>query len=266
MAVILTIFIALCSASMALGSIRLLDAPHDVPLTILVFFATIVIYTVDRLRPSIEDQTDPGERLVAYLRGRKAVQALLILGLVGLGVSVFFQRFEVLVALVPLGLLSVWYTMPLGILRLKDIPYLKTFVVAGVWTVVTAWLPVWRPETVIDVSFGVHLLTRFLFMSAITLPFDYRDRDRDLAAGIKTLPQRLGTHGTKAMSIVLLVGFVALHALYDPCGTLLASAITAVVTSVIIAAMTPQRGDIYYSVGVDGTMMLQYALLMTLTP
>ncbi len=266
MAVILTIFIALCSACMALGSIRLLGAPHDIPLTILVFFATIVIYTVDRLRPSIEDQTNPGERLVAYLRERKAIQTLLALGLVGLGVSVFFQRIEVLVALVPLGLLSVWYTVPLGILRLKDIPYLKTFIVAGVWTVVTAWLPVWRPGTVIDVSFVIHLLTRFLFMSAITLPFDYRDRDRDLAAGIKTLPQRLGTNGTKAMSIAMLVGYVVLHALYHPSGTFWASAITAVVTSAIIAAMTPRRGDIYYSVGVDGTMMLQYALLMILTP
>ncbi len=265
MAVILTVFIAMCSACMALGSVQLLDAPHDLPLTILVFFATIVIYTVDRLRPSIEDATDPGARLVAYLKERKAVQALLLLGLVGLGASVFFQRFEVLVALVPLGLLSIWYTVPLGVLRLKDIPYLKTFVVAGVWTVVTAWLPIWRPDTVLDVSFGVHLLTRFLFMSAITLPFDYRDRDRDRAAGIKTLPQRLGTKGTKAMSIGMLVCFVALHGVYHSSSIFIATAITAAVTAIIIAAMNPQRGDIYYSVGVDGTMMLQYALLMILT-
>ncbi len=265
MAVILTVFIALCSACMALGSIVLLKAPADMPLTVLVFFSTIVIYTVDRLRPTLEDSTAPGPRLIAYLTQKKSVQAMLVIGLVGLVVSVFFQRFEVLLALVPLGVLSFWYTVPVGVFRLKDIPYLKTFIVAGVWTVVTAWLPIWRPDTPIDLAFGMHLFTRFLFMSAITLPFDYRDRDRDRAAGIKTLPQRLGTTGTKMLSFVLLALFAGLHGVHHSPQIFLGSALTAGFTALIIAAMSPERGDVYYSVGVDGTMVLQYALLIILT-
>ena len=265
MAVILTLFIALCSVGLALGSIRLMNAPPDMPLAVLVFFSTIVIYTLDRLRPSIEDATNPGPRLAAYLAQRKSVQVLLVVGIMGLVASVFFQRFEVLLALVPLGVLSLWYTVPVGVFRLKDIPYLKTFIVAGVWTVVTAWLPIWRPETTIGVQFAIHLFTRFLFMSAITLPFDYRDRERDHAAGIKTLPQRLGTTGTKALSMALLALFVVLHGVYHSQEIFMASALTAAGTALVIAGMSPQRGDIYYSVGVDGTMMLQYALLMILT-
>lgn len=265
MAVILTIFIACCSAFMTLGSVHLLDAPTDFPLIVLVFFSTIVIYTLDRLRPSIEDRIDPGPRLLAYVAQRKSVQVLLVIGLIGLAASTLFQRFEVLLALVPLGALSFWYTMPLGIFRLKDIPYIKTFIVAGVWTVVTAWLPVYRPETALGWPLGVHLFTRFLFMSAITLPFDYRDRERDRTAGIKTLPQLLGTTGTKALSIGLLVLFAILHGFYHSQEISISSALTAGISSLVIAAMSAERGDVYYSVGVDGTMMLQYALLMILT-
>lgn len=260
----LTMFIAACSACMVLGSVELMNSVMDLPLVVLVFSSTVIIYTLDRLRPSIEDKTSPSERLLAYTAQRKMTLGLLVLGVIGAAVATPFQRLEVLIALVPMGFVSVWYTIPAGRLtRLKDIPYIKTFAVAGVWTFVTAWLPVWRPGVAISAPFLAHLTTRFVFMLAITLPFDLRDTERDAAAGIRTLPQRLGTRGTRAMCLGLLALFVAIHAIYDPAGMFLPNLATALVTSAILLALEPTRGDLYYSVAVDGTMMLQYALIMT---
>ena len=266
MVVGLTLFIAVCATCMTLGSIELMGAATDMPLLALVFSATLIIYTLDRLRPNVEDGADPSYRLRAYANAKTTIRVMLGAGILGAAAATPFQRPEVLLSLMPLGVVSIWYTVPAGrFLRLKDVPYIKTFVVAAVWTLVTAWLPVWRPGMVISAPLVAHLATRFLFLLAITLPFDYRDGERDRAAGVKTLPQLLGTTGTRTFCLVLLAMFVVAHSVYDPSGLFVPNALTAAVTAAVLIALNPARSDVYYAVGVDGTMMLQYALIMTFT-
>lgn len=261
----LTLFIAACATAMAMGSATLFDLPHDPWLLALIFSATVAIYTLDRLRPTSEDADPQSWRLEAFSRHQATTLMLLAFGVLGAAVATVFLRLEILMALVPLGVISVAYTVPIGSLRVKDIPYAKTFVVAAVWTIVTAWLPVWGQGFELDRTLAMHLGSRFLFLVAITLPFDFRDRARDASAGLRTLPQRLGLRGTQALSGLSLMGFVGLHAVWDPHNMFAANAITGLMTAAVIAAMRDDRGDAYYSVWVDGTMLLQYALLLTLT-
>lgn len=256
-------FIATCAVAMTLSTQHLLQTPPDIPLNVLIFLATFFIYTLDRLHTAPEDAQPTAPRLQGFVRHKKPLTILLILSGLGTLISAAFQRQEVMAALIPLALISVTYSISAPRLpRLKNIPYAKTFIVAAVWTLVTAWLPAWRPNHAITLELHAHLAARFAFMFAITLPFDFRDRARDLSAHIRTLPQRLGLNGTRVLAVAALAGFLALSTVAAP-AMLLTHILTATTTAALIAAMNPERGDLYYALGVDGTMMLQYALLLT---
>lgn len=97
----------------------------------------------------------------------------------------------------PLALISWMYSRPFMFVggkpfALRQVPYLKLFLIALVWTLMGVCLPhLWHDMTLNRTSV-VLMLMRFMFILAITLPFDIRDGVADKVQGIKTLAHVLG--------------------------------------------------------------------------
>ena len=263
------VYVSLCAASLVWATRAQLGAEIGWvdPMVGLVFFATLLVYNLDRILPaSAEDRAGPASARHGFIQARKnLLAALAIAGAVGALVCGVMLPFGVFVALVPLGVIAIGYSIPWiptrqGWRRLKDIPGLKIFLIALVWAVVTVTLPAWlvgvEPWSA---SASWVMLERAAFIFAITLPFDIRDLARDRAASIQTIPVLLGERATKAIALVVLgalaVSAVSRWGMGAGAGVLAPIAAYAT-TAALVAAVDEERGEMFYAFAIEGTMLL----------
>jgi 4-hydroxybenzoate polyprenyltransferase len=261
------LYIALAATLLAQSSYWLIgvEARWDT-LSVLVFSATLLVYNLDRLvSASEEDQVQGTERHRWIHRRSKMLWGLAGAGALGSVVSLVLVKPVLWKALIPLGVVSLAYSLPIlvggeGRKRLKELPGLKIFVIAMVWTAVTVLLPALNAGADI-LSPDVLLLSgeRFLYIFAITLPFDVRDIRRDEASGITTLPMLLGVKRTRDLSLALMgvfAGICAVHYGLSPGDFGVSMAVFAALTACLLGFSRPQRGELYYVGLLDGTMFL----------
>lgn len=138
------------------------------------------------------------------------------LSLILAGISVFFLCFQplrVILFLCLIGVLAVWYAVPVGWLpaNLRNLSYVKIYLVGLVWALSTVLLPVFSTG-VLTVEVIPYALQRWLLVVVLTIPFEIRDLKWD-QPGLRTLPQVLGVKGAKVLGSLLLLVVMALELL-----------------------------------------------------
>lgn len=257
------LFIAAAATLFTRETYHLLQVePRWSPLLAVVFFATLFVYNLDRLSSgSGEDRVEESPRHRWIHRHERVLQVSAGISLVASAVGTLWLPLEVTVALIPLGVLALAYSLPViptgdRWLRLKDVPGLKVILIAVVWAGATGWLP--AIETLEDpwnARVAQMVGARALFIAGITLPFDIRDMDRDARSGIATIPLWLGVDWTRRIAVGCIVAFGLVNATHTPL------VVSAVVTSGVVLAADRGRGELYYVAGLDGMMALQWALV-----
>lgn len=266
------VFIAVAATLFTRETYYLLGVePQWSPLLVLVFLATLVVYNLDRLSGAAEEDAVEATARHRWIEGRQRV-LWSVTAAAGLGcvATLPFLPMRVILALVPLAVVSLAYSLPViwgksGPYRLKDIAGLKIFLISFVWAGATAFLPAARAlESPWNQQVGWVVLERAIFIFAITLPFDIRDMKRDRASDIKTVPLLIGVGPTRWLAVALMGIFAAL-ALWNygwgwegPGPALLVSA---VLTAGILTQAGPQRGEFYHVGLLDGMMAVQWLLV-----
>ena len=232
-------------------------------LVAMVFAATALVYNLDAALPF-------KHREPAGTSARKAWQQRhrrLLLGVAAGAAAVagyFFLAdgwWRYLPVLAPLAALAFLYSWPLGRwqgrpLALREVPLLKGFLIAGVWTAVTVGLPVLalhRPVEDVAGLFG----QRFCLVLALTIVFDIRDYGRDQRAGIRTFPGVLGVAGAKRMALAFLVVSMAIG--WARGAPALAVLLPGLLTAGVILAAEETRDDYFYALLTDGLLLVQAA-------
>jgi 4-hydroxybenzoate polyprenyltransferase len=240
--------------------------PHQV----LVFFATLFVYSLHRYLGTRDDSSNPSPRSQWALRNKPLIRAFIGIGIVGCGVSVLFSAMEVRVILLPLCILTLAYFMPLlKSVRLRDLPWMKTFLIAMVWTIVTVMLPAVRGDvSLLSPGFLMLSAERFLFVFAITIPFDIRDIHDDSSKGVISIAVSFGAKKSKLLALCCLLLFAVLVHLHawllglSPVGFTLPMVISAVSTAFLVYKTSGRRSEYFYLLWLDGTMIAQFLLLM----
>jgi len=172
-------------------------------LTGFVFFSTLFAYNFMRLA-RVHPMLLEGEsvRHQSIYKLRAFLWALCIAS--GLMAFYFFMAIYayVLFPLVIMAIVSMAYGLPIykkptGWLRLRDVPGLKIFLIAVIWAFVTDGLPVLINGQKLEF---LPLLERFLFVFAITIPFDIRDLRFD-EFNLATIPQYFGVRKARWIGI-----------------------------------------------------------------
>lgn len=230
-------------------------------LVALVFAATLLVYNLDAALPF-------KHREPAGTSARKAWQQRhqrFMLGLAGGAAAVagcFFLadgwwRYSLL--LVPLVALALLYSWPLwpwhGRRRaLREVPLLKGFLIATVWTAVTVGLPavaVCQPLAAVAGLLG----QRFCLIVALTVVFDIRDYGRDRRAGTRTFPGVLGVPAAKRLALAFLAVSVALG--LERGAAPLAVLLPGLLSALVVVAAEETRGDYFYALLTDGLLLVQ---------
>lgn len=145
----------------------------------------------------------------------KLIQLFSFFAFVGLCVSVFFVNFQILLISLVLGILTVFYAVPIGSKNLREISILKVFVIALIWATTTFVFPFINNHhsiLMMPASWFFSFAERLLWVILLMIPFEIRDLRYDKIY-LKTLVSIFGILNIKwiAMSVI---GLLALHKLF----------------------------------------------------
>jgi hypothetical protein len=181
------------------------------------------------------------------------------------------MSWDLLWSLWPVVLISLLYALPFipsGRERkaLREIPGIKIFLIAAVWTVITLLLPMKASGMAIGAFEKSLLIERFFFILAITIPFDIRDLDHD-AKDMRTLPQLMGVNGSIMLGMALLVVAIVIEHVgisEGHIGTHAAALVSSVYTLCIVLLWIGKKPRPYwfYNGLLDGMMLLLGGLLL----
>jgi len=267
-------WIAACAVAMTWQTELLLFNKIEVNiLTYFVFYATLFLYAIHRIvglvkvKPFLEKY-----RYSIIYHFRNHIKVYAFLGGVGAFYCFFYLSFANQLLLVIPAILSLGYVLPFvkGNKRLRDFDYIKIFLVAIVWGVITVLMPILERTTDLTLSHLLILLERMLFIFAITLPFDIRDLKIDAHIDVKTIPSIIGIGKTKKLALFCLIIVVLLAGMNVYLGTyqlsyLLAITFSCISTLLLINYSDKTDADYFFTGLMDGTMILQFLLVLLIS-
>jgi hypothetical protein len=222
------------------------------------FFATVLTYTFQRYYKIISDTKQGGLRMLWMKQNPNLVKGIMIVSVIGCLPFLLGMTLSSLFLLFACGVLSLFYVVkiPGKIGRnLRDIPSLKIFLIGIVWAATSTFLPYLNePAETVGIPWLL-FLADFIFILALTIPFDIRDIILD-ESNKNTIPQLLGEKKALWIAVIMLLANYALLTLIAD--SFLAFTLICLILSIIfVRASTKDAPDIYFSFFIDGLLILQ---------
>jgi 4-hydroxybenzoate polyprenyltransferase len=269
------IFIALCAVAQAMVTYQLLNAEPDKYVLGFLFFSTLAMYNYSILLAKPKHPEQSSFRRVRWIFSHyRLTITITIIAILSILPLALFLSATSLILLSFLAALSVAYNLPIFTIDdkkygLRNIPGIKLFLIAMIWSLSCVLLPIVEMENrqLITVSTEDTILLiakRFLFVAAITVPFDIRDLFQDKLYELKTIPVVLGERKAYLFCLLLLAIYVVLLFLFNNNFDLnfVGLTITIIITGWLIFKSEWERNEYYYFLFLDGTLILQYLVLL----
>tara|TARA_B100001057_G_scaffold135902_1_gene135369 strand:+ start:539 stop:1396 length:858 start_codon:yes stop_codon:yes gene_type:complete len=200
------VYVSLGVVSLTLLSLDIRQTEHP-NLLWFVFFSTLFVYNFIRLvnvHYIISLSVSKRHQIIYRF---KTFFWIVCIGSALIGFYFFVTVSEyIFLPIVSLGFVSIIYGLPIykngsHLFRLRDLPGLKIFLIAFVWAYVTEGLPALIND---EPLYYLALFERFLFIFAITIPFDIRDVNYD-ASHLATIPQYFGINIAKWTALLAIL-------------------------------------------------------------
>lgn len=270
------IYISLGAVALTVAAqIQLGMHPQWHPYLFIIFFATLFEYNLHRLITVLTNKEALNSEKHRWVSENLTTFYLLVfISVAGFGAVTLITNKEVLITFAPIALITLLYSVPVSrnkrhLFRLREIPYLKIVVIAAIWSASTILLPVVQSAKVFNQTHvSLILAERFLFILAITIPFDIRDLEADQQQKLKTIPMLLGEKKSLLLSCILLLIFlliVTFHYAPEKEWTIMISMYLSGITSCLFLTMNYFRRMPLYHYGIlDGTLLLQGIFIVIL--
>jgi 4-hydroxybenzoate polyprenyltransferase len=207
-----SLYLSAAAAAMVFISCILHQLTFSIIVAVLGMLITYSIYNLNRKTDEMEDAINHSHRYkftkkyekILYTSGIGAYLFALIL-------SSFYGIIVILIAAIPL-LLGLVYSTPIfpkgsRYRRLKEVPFVKSLIVAIAWAIPPAFLPIY----VSGATPSLITLAIFLFFFSLvfinTVLFDIRDVEGDRATGVRTIPVCIGIPNTKILLTLVNIVF-----------------------------------------------------------
>jgi 4-hydroxybenzoate polyprenyltransferase len=270
------VFMALCAVAQALVTFHLIEAKANYAVLGLLFTATLAEYNFSILatRPK-QPQSSSFIRVRWFFAHHRLMVTFTIVSVLLLIPLFLLVSIESRILLAFLGIICIGYSVPLFTIgdhkfSLRHIPGLKPFLITLVWTLSGVLLPILEAQELHQTTISMRDTTiliakRFLFIGALTVPFDIRDLFHDKQSGLKTIPVAWGEKNAYLFCQVLLIGYVVLLFMFRNNGFNIdfwALTTTAVLTGWLIFKSKREKDEYYYFFFMDGVLIFQYLVLV----
>ena len=236
-------------------------------------FSTLLLYPLHRLigvKMTIPVEFTKAQRGVS--NHPQITYTAIIIGFIGTAFFASQLSFETIELLLPLGIISIGYSIPFiptsnGWKRLRDIPGIKIYAISLVVTLTTSTIPLLLIGSLSSTDIILLGIQRFLFILAITIPFDIRDVVMDKKWKLKTIPLILGNEKAIKLAIVLinltliiaLAQFFFTHLLGFE--ILIAILISNLWISYVLSIFKENNTPLFNAFIVEGTMVFYFAMV-----
>ncbi len=162
------------------------------------------------------------------------------------------------------GVITMLYALPM--FKGKNMRMLKgwkIFVISVVWAGVTVCFPLATHELLLTPAGIIELISRFVFVIALTIPFEIRDLKYD-EKELGTLPQLMGVKESRSLGSGLLLVFITLQFVNPAIKgiELSLTALIAVITLWAIWKAKEEQHEYYASFWVESIPIVWYALIL----
>jgi 4-hydroxybenzoate polyprenyltransferase len=252
------LFISICAAALAFAF------GAEMVYCAFLFCGTFCAYGLNMLSgmDGLRSSGTQSIRHLWWLANGGTLRVLCILAATGaVGAMPFLGPHTLLLLSVP-GTITLVYVLPLFYWRrrwvkLREVGVGKAFLIAAVWSALCAFIPL----ILSDVPLGQALapsLSIALFILAITIPFDVRDLTNDVRQQISTLPLLLGERNALHLATGILAASCILMFVWADGGMAQRLSVLAVyaATAALIQLTDRNRGEVWYSLLLDGTILL----------
>ncbi len=253
------VLVAFCVLALALSSEVLLGS-SNYSINQFVFFATLFTYNFQRIV-----QVKKGKQHIRknWLEKYKYIinGITLISGLIS-AYHFFSFQLSTQIVIVFSGIISLLY--PFG---LRNIPFSKIFIISLVWVLSTQLLLILENDIAFSQNIILHLLARFLFVFAITIPFDIRDLKYD-AEDLKTIPIIFGVSKAKSIAIfsLIIAMIIAVFQLLQHglnSANLLALILAYFLAVILIKKSIVNSSEMYFSFWIESLSIFYYLFLVS---
>lgn len=157
-------------------------------------------------------------------------------------ITVFFidslQSFFILLAIAMLSCIYFRVAVFKFSFNIRKIYFAKTFLLALIWSITTVMLPLsFAHENLLSTVALLIFARRFLFIAALTIPFEIRDIHKDAALGDKSFVNLIGVGNSKIIAMVLLLIYLALVLIQFEMNQLGVNLIVAMFISISLSAI-----------------------------
>jgi len=225
-------------------------AGKDIPMPIflLLFFGTIAEYSIDL-------QTHN------RIRARQMLEKdyLLLFSLPVCCISFWFLSWQQQLFFLHLATLGVGYTLPIFGKPLRDVPFVKMWLIVYAWVGSVFVLPLiggtWHLHTLLMLS------ERLLFFLCIAISFDIRDIESDQRAGVATTANKLGRRKSVGLSLVAGLAGTLVSVVVYPLPLAAALSASYLLSWLLVAAVKPGQNPLFSNFLVDGTLTFQSLMI-----
>ena len=266
------LFIATAAAAQVAFTYQLIGAAPNLKVIGLVFCATLALYSFSMLmaKPS-NPLASPFKRVKWIFSNQSLFITLGLMAAVYGAVLSLSLNTPDQILLILLGLIAISYNLPLYRLGekrvgLRNLPAIKFFLVALVWTFSVVLLPVLELQNT-DITpsltqIPLLIAQRLLLISAIVIPFDVRDIYQDQIHQLKTIPVVLGEKKAYRLCFGLLLSTLLFSSFVSPLFSLefIAISITILISFWLIFKYTGEKNEYYYFFFLDGLLILPWLL------
>jgi 4-hydroxybenzoate polyprenyltransferase len=270
------IFMSLCAVAQGLVTFYLIGTKPVLPVIGLLFTSTLGIYNFCILITKPKDpDNSPYKRVRWFYAHYRLMVTFTMVSLLSLIPLFFLMSMESRILLIFFSIISFLYGIPLFSLNgrkfgFRNLPGLKQFLITLVWTMSTVLLPILEAQHAYLTNISLRDTTiliakRFLFIAALTVPFDIRDLFQDKLSGVKTVAVMWGKKNAYLFCQILLAGYIVLLFLFRNNGfnsDFWALTITAILTGWLIFKSNWKKNEYYYFFYLDGVLILQYLILL----
>ena len=254
-------------AAFSLAKITLIENQiYGNMIPVFVFFSTIISYNFIRFYKSSKIQ----HWLPLFISNNKnKLIGLTIISLLVVIYLSFSLNFKAIITLVPFVLLTLFYIVPFPwkknkSVALRSIALLKLFLIATTYAGVTVLFPLMNYDVKIQNAEFITFIQRFLFIVAITIPFDIRDLSFD-DSNLKTLPQVVGIRRSKVIGLIILMLFLGSEFFKNMTASSIRICFIIALLSLFLLLKSSPRQSKYYSAFFVESIPIIWLILLFIT-
>jgi hypothetical protein len=255
-------FVSLGFTSLTATTVILLGLNIDdfIKEIIFVFFGTWLIYNTHRvigLKNEDKEQLSPP---LIWTKDNLSLIAIIFIisGVISLYLFLTFtlniKIFIVLMTFLSLGYSVRFMRIKNKQLNLREVPFLKLFLVSLVGAFVSVFI---IPPALYHEKIWSIMITRICFLLAITIPFDIRDRLIDKQQGILTFPNYFGITKSKLLGWLFLLIYLILVLNSE---MIIIHSLMAFLVGILIYFSDKTTSYIYFNVLIESTMTMKFCL------